>query len=73
MLTISELADYINRHQKLPGIPSAKDVEKNDGVELGDMQRRLLEKIEEQALYILDLQKQVDELKNMMISLKEEK
>jgi hypothetical protein len=37
-------------------------VEKN-GLEVGDMQKRMMEKIEELTLYIIDLQKQVDELK----------
>ncbi len=38
----------------LPGLPSAKKVEE-EGFELGDMQRRLLEKIEELTLYVIEL------------------
>lgn len=49
-----------NHH--LPEIPSAKEVMEN-GLDLGDMQGKLLMKIEELTLYILDLQKQIDELK----------
>ena len=65
-LSISELADYIDINHKLPGIPSAKDIAENEGMELGSMQIKLLEKIEEQALYIIDLQKQIDELKSLI-------
>ena len=65
-LTIRELADYIDINHKLPGIPSADEIDENEGIELGSMQIKLLEKIEEQALYIIDLQKQIDELKALI-------
>ena len=66
LLTINELADYIAANNKLPGIPSADEIDENEGIELGSMQIKLLEKIEEQALYIIDLQKQIDELKALI-------
>jgi hypothetical protein len=47
----------------LPGIPSAADVEYKQGVEVGDLQARMLKVMEEQALYILQLQEQIDTLK----------
>ncbi|HEY0042248.1 MAG TPA: hypothetical protein VGB71_16365, partial [Flavisolibacter sp.] len=59
---LRQLEDYIHQNKHLPNIPSASDVEKN-GLEVGDMQKRMMEKIEELTLYIIDLQKQVDELK----------
>lgn len=37
------------------------------------MQTKLLEKVEEQALYIISLQQQIDELKAMILSVKEAK
>ena len=43
-------------------IPTAGEVEK-DGADLGEMNRVLMEKVEELTLYIIDLQKQIDELK----------
>jgi hypothetical protein len=36
----------------------------NHGVELGEMNALLLQKVEELTLYIIDLQKQINELKN---------
>jgi len=65
-LTISELGNYITVNKKLPGIPSAEEVATSGGINLGEMQVRLLEKIEEQALYIIDLQKQINELKTLI-------
>ncbi|MFH1159863.1 MAG: hypothetical protein V1733_02825 [bacterium] len=65
LLPIGDLKQYILTHGRLPGIPSAEEVE-TEGVNLGEMQVKLLEKLEEQALYIIDLQKQIDELKMLL-------
>lgn len=58
----SELEKFIKANKHLPGIPSAKDV-KEEGIELGQMQGKLLEKIEELTLIIIEQQKQIDDLK----------
>ena len=60
--SLSELEQYIKQNNRLPEIPSAQEVMEN-GLDLGDMQGKLLLKVEELTLYILDLQKQIDELK----------
>jgi hypothetical protein len=69
LMPLNEVAQYIKENSHLPEIPSAKEVEEN-GIELGEMQRKLIMKIEELTLYILqqnekmlELQKQIDELK----------
>ncbi len=69
--TLEETQNYIKEHGHLPNIPSAKEMEKN-GVELGIMNMKLLEKIEELTLYILDQQKQLDK-KDLKILLLEER
>jgi len=61
--SLKDLEKFIKTNNHLPEIPSAKEVQEN-GLDLGDMQGKLLLKIEELTLYILDLQKQIDELKN---------
>jgi len=43
----------------LPDVPSAKEVEK-DGLDLGEMNKRLLQKVEEMTLYIIDLEKRLN-------------
>jgi hypothetical protein len=60
--SLADLARYINKNKHLPGIPSAEDVEKN-GIELGEMNKLLLQKIEELTLYMISQQKEIDELK----------
>ncbi|MCO5275091.1 MAG: hypothetical protein M9900_09245 [Flavobacteriales bacterium] len=40
----------------LPGIPSAAELHAKQGVEVGDLQTRMLKVMEEQALYILQLE-----------------
>ena len=60
--TLSYLENFIEKNKHLPNIPSAAEVEKN-GIEVGDMQKKMMEKIEELTLYIIDLQKQIDLLK----------
>ena len=69
LMSISDLRNYISKNRHLPGLPSAKEVEENNGIELGVMQTKLVEKVEQQTLYILDLQKQIDELKKQLESL----
>lgn len=62
MHSISELKEFIEENKHLPGIPSAAEVEK-EGISVGKMQTRMMEKIEELSLYIIQLQSQIDELK----------
>jgi hypothetical protein len=60
---LNELEQFITENQHLPNVPSAVEVEAN-GVELGEMNALLLQKVEELTLYIIQMQKQIDELKN---------
>jgi hypothetical protein len=55
------LRNYIKENKHLPNIPAAKDIEKS-GMEVGDMQRRMMEKIEELTLYVLELEKKISAL-----------
>jgi hypothetical protein len=50
------------RLKHLPEIPSAKEVEEG-GLTLGAMNVLLVKKIEELTLYLVDLKKEVDNLK----------
>jgi hypothetical protein len=54
LMPIDELQKSIRLYKHLPNIPSASEVEK-DGILVGDMQNRMMEKIEELTLYIIDL------------------
>ncbi|MEP7318566.1 MAG: hypothetical protein ABI921_07485 [Panacibacter sp.] len=61
--TLDNVAEYIEQNKHLPGIPSAKEIQKN-GLAVGEVQTKMMEKIEELTLYIIDLQKQIDVVKN---------
>lgn len=64
LMSIEELDAYIALHHHLPNIPSAKEIEEKGEVNMEEMNAMLLEKVEELTRYVIDLQKQIDELKN---------
>jgi hypothetical protein len=64
-LSPDELERYISVNKHLPGLPSAKEAEEN-GVELGKMNKKLLEKIEELTLYMISQQKEIKALKEQI-------
>ncbi len=55
--TLEEVKKHIDEKGHLPNIPSAKEVETN-GIQLGEMNKLLLEKIEELTLYVIELKKE---------------
>lgn len=68
--TLEEVEQHIQEKGHLKDIPSAKEVEKN-GVMLGEMDAKLLQKIEELTLYMIELNKKVKALEAENKSLKE--
>lgn len=63
LMPLGELEAYVNEHSHLPGVPTAEEIEEN-GADLGEMNKVLMEKVEELTLYIIDLQKQINEMKS---------
>lgn len=61
--TLSELEKFISKNKHLPEMPSAKEVE-DKGVSVGDSQALLLKKIEELTLYLIQMKKEIADLKN---------
>lgn len=59
--TLKEVENYIRQKGHLKNIPSALEVEKN-GIQLGEMNVKLLEKIEELTLYTIAQEKQIQTL-----------
>jgi hypothetical protein len=68
LMNLDELEQNIKSNGHLPGLPSASHVNAN-GFELGDMQRILLEKIEELTLYTIEQNKQITELQKKVSDL----
>jgi hypothetical protein len=61
--SIEEVESYIKENKHLPDIPSEKEV-KEEGISVGEMNTKLLQKIEEQMLYIIELEKRIEKLEN---------
>jgi uncharacterized coiled-coil protein SlyX len=61
LLSLPELEKFIKANKHLPQIPTTQDVMK-DGQEVGEIQSKLLQKIEELTLYTIELNKQVKTL-----------
>ncbi|MBX2978230.1 MAG: SprB repeat-containing protein [Flavobacteriales bacterium] len=66
LMPLSELREFLKRNKHLPGIPSAAMLEEQGGVALGEMQRNLVRTVEEQALYILELEERVKRLEKAL-------
>lgn len=59
---LKEVETYIQENKHLPGIPSADEVVK-EGLDLAKMDAKLLEKIEELTLYMIKMEKEIEQLK----------
>lgn len=59
LLSLVEIEKYIEENLHLPEMPSAKEVEK-EGINLGEMNAKLLQKIEELTLHLIEQSKRSD-------------
>ncbi|SFM78549.1 hypothetical protein SAMN05428949_0782 [Chitinophaga sp. YR627] len=59
--SLCELENYIKANKHLPDVPSAKEVTK-EGIDLGEMNKILLQKIEELTLHLIEQEKRIREL-----------
>ncbi len=69
--TLEEVEVYLSVNKHLPEIPSAKEVTEN-GINLGDMNAKLLQKIEELTLYMIAMNKRMKQLEKENSELKNE-
>ncbi len=68
LMPLSRLEEHIKTNKSLPGIPKEKEVAEN-GVNLGEMQAKLLEKVEELTLYMIELKRENEELRKRIDAL----
>ena len=62
LLPLSEVEKFIKEHRHLPGVPSETEIlSKNQN--LGEMNALLMQKIEELTLYVIELKKELEEVK----------
>ncbi|WP_089762825.1 hypothetical protein [Chitinophaga terrae (ex Kim and Jung 2007)] len=66
LMDIMQVAAFIEKNKHLPELPSAAQVEKDGDIELGDMNKVLLKKIEELTLYIIELKKENTAMKERL-------
>ena len=59
--SLKNVEAFISEHNHLPNIPSAKEIETN-GLQLGDVQKKMMQKIEELTLYIIEQNKRIEKL-----------
>jgi len=60
--SLREVEKYYRENHHLPEIPTAKEVEEN-GVSVSEINKLLLQKIEELTIYLVEQQKEIDVLK----------
>lgn len=70
LMKLEDLKIHLKNNKHLPGLPSAAEVEKDQGFEIGCMQQKLLEKVEELTLYIINQQDEINLLKAKLESIK---
>lgn len=71
LMSINNLEQYIKVHGRLPNMPSAATVDK-EGISLGSVQVKLVEKVEELTLYTIEQQKSIDRLMVVIESLSDQ-
>jgi len=65
LMPLYQVEQFVKTNSHLPEIPSAAEVTKN-GLNMGEMQNKLLQKIEELTLYVIEQQKKIEELERKM-------
>jgi hypothetical protein len=76
--SLQELERYVKKNKHLPDVPSEKEVQQ-EGIDLGEMNKILLQKMEELTLYMIKLEKrsleqesEIKMLKEKMVHLKKD-
>lgn len=63
LMTLAEVEAFIKTNGHLPEVPSEEQVLR-EGIRISELNAKLLQKIEELTLYVIELKKEVDALKN---------
>lgn len=70
LMPLNEVKSFINANKHLPNIPSAKDVVADGGIEQGELNAKLLEKIEELTLHLIQQNEKIELLQKELETLK---
>jgi hypothetical protein len=61
LMPLNKLEKHIKKEKSLPGIPTSEEAATN-GLKVGEMQAKLLQKVEELTLYVIELNQKVEDL-----------
>jgi hypothetical protein len=64
-MPLNELKSYLTINNHLPNVPSTSQVQE-EGIDLAEMNKTLLQKVEELTLYILQQQEEINEIKKSL-------
>jgi hypothetical protein len=63
-MPLKELEQYIKQNKHLPDVPTQDEISKN-GIDVYEMNAVLLKKVEELTLYVIELEKRIDEMEKV--------
>ncbi len=63
-MPLKELEQYIIQNKHLPDVPNQDEISK-DGMDVYEMNTILLKKVEELTLYVIELEKRIDEMEKV--------
>ncbi len=64
IMPLKELEQYIKQNKHLPDVPTQDEISKN-GIDVYEMNAVLLKKVEEVTLYVIELEKRIDEMEKL--------
>jgi hypothetical protein len=68
LMPLNQVEQFVRTNSHLPEIPSATEITKN-GLNMGEMQNKLLQKVEELTLYLIDKNKEIQSLQYQLKNL----
>ncbi len=72
LMPLNEVEKFIKQNNHLPGFTKAATIEK-EGADLGETQRKLVEKVEELTLHLISINKRLEEVEKENLRLKNNK
>lgn len=72
LMPLSEVESFLKQHKHLPSIPSEK-VMIEEGIDLAEMNVKMMEKIEELTLYLIEQNKELEKVKAELETIKQQK
>jgi len=69
LMPLEDVESYVKQHKHLPGVPSKAEIDET-GFLVGHMTNKVLEKVEELTLHLIELKKENEELKKELDAIK---